>query len=112
MFYVNGRTVTCGNKTVRFAFRVMKTVPFGDRLIVLLEIPDGNKTVNNICCLDGEGKRVWRSFPLEKKYPEIRVFPYEDMTLSGGRLYAFDIYCRRFELDPRTGDVLGYTITR
>lgn len=112
MFTVKGKTVSNGTKTVRFRYRVQKTLPFGDRLIVLLDIPEGDPTRNNIYCLTHDLRVAWRSEPPEKKYPDILVLPYVDILMINGELIAFDMYCRRFQIDPVAGTVLGYTITK
>lgn len=112
MFTVKGKTVSNGTKTVRFKYGAQKALPFGDRLIVLLDIPEGDPTRNNIYCLTHDLRVAWRSEPLQKKYPGIRVLPYVDILMIDGELIAFDMYCRRFQIDPVTGKVRGYTITK
>lgn len=112
MYQINGKTISNNNNIIRFKYPVQESIPLDDRLIVLLDVPDGDKTTDNICCIDKNLKIVWRTSPLKKKYPDIKVYPYEDMILDDGLLIAFDFLCRRFQIDPKTGEVLRYTFSK
>ena len=112
MYQINGRIVSNEDKIIRFRHRVREAIPLDDRLIVLLDVPDGDKTTDNICCIDRDLKVVWRASPLKKKYPDIQVYPYEEMLLDDGLLIAFDFLGRRFQIDLKTGEVLRYTFSK
>ena len=112
MYQIHGHTISYGDNSVRFKFPVRESIPPDDNLIVLLDIPAENPTTDNICCLNSDLKIVWWTSPLKEKYPNIKICPYEDMILDDGLLIAFDFLCRRFEIDPKTGEVLRYTFSK
>ena len=111
MFEVKGGIVSNGDKSVAFKFHILKYIIINeDRIIILLDIPNVSPVINNIYCLNGNLECVWRVYPLERKYRTIRAFPYEDILLDNGELFAFDVIGRRYEINIETGDVLRYKL--
>ena len=112
-YSVKGNTIFTAKNSVFFKTNVRKVIELGmgDRIAVLLDAPENSMT-NNLLCLDSELNVLRRSEPLEKKYPKSIIYPFDEMVSIEGRLYVFDIVCRRFQIDPSNGEIIGYTVMR
>lgn len=112
MFEINGNQIRNNGHARAFRYAVGKAVPYGNLLIVLLRIPKGDATVNNICCVDASLNVVWRNERLEERFPAFRPYPFEDMFLENETLMAFDCMGRKYRIAPDTGAIQGYTVSR
>ena len=101
---VNGKVIKC------FKFEIRNIIEYGDEFIVLLEIPfDNNIEKNNILRVDCSGNVVWT---IDNSGYSNNIYPFEQMTLREGWLYATDFYARRFKIDIRTGKIVDMTISK
>ena len=112
-YTVKGNTIYTERNSVFFKYNVRKVleIGLGKRIVVLLDVPD-KTVINNLLCLDSDLNVVWRSEPLEKKYPDRIIYPFEEMVVIEDKLFAFDIVCRRYQIDPENGSVLDYQIMK
>ena len=104
----NGNVLSNGEKHVRLIHKIKMILRNGDTTVVLLDVPESERLLNNICCFDKDLNIMWRSEPLEKLYPNLLLLPYEDICIRDGYLYAWDFYCRSFQIDLNNGKVLGF----
>ena len=101
---VNGKVIKC------FKFEIQNIIEYGDEFIVLLEIPfDNNIEKNNILRVAASGNVVWT---IENSGYSNNIYPFEQMTLRDGWIYATDFYARRFKIDIRTGKIVDMTISK
>lgn len=101
---VNSKVIKC------FEFEIRKVIEQGDEFIVLLEIPFDNESVkNNILRIDASGKVVWT---INNSGYSNNSYPFEQMTLRDGWLYATDFYARRLKVDIKTGKIVDKAISK
>ena len=101
---VNSKVIKC------FEFEIRNIIEYGDEFVVLLDIPfDNDIEKNNILRVDGSGNVVWTID--NSGYSNI-IYPFEQMTLSDGWLYATDFYARRFKIDIKTGKIVDLTLSK
>ena len=101
---VNGKVIKC------FKFEIQNIIEYGDEFIVLLEIPfDNNIEKNNILRVAASGNVVWT---IENSGYSNNIYPFEQMTLRDGWLYAIDFYARRFKVDIKTGKIIDMAISK
>ena len=101
---VNGKVIKC------FKFEIQNIIEYGDEFIVLLEIPfDNNIEKNNILRVAASGNVVWT---IENSGYSNNSYPFEQMTLRDGWLYATDFYARRLKVDIKTGKIVDKAISK
>ena len=101
---VNGKVIKL------FKFEIRKVIEQGDEFIVLLEIPFDNESVkNNILRIDASGNVVWT---INNSGYSNNSYPFEQMTLRDGWLYATDFYARRLKVDIKTGKIVDKAISK
>ena len=101
---VNGKVIKC------FKFEIQNIIEYGDEFIVLLEIPfDNNIEKNNILRVAASGNVVWT---IENSGYSNNIYPFEQMTLRDGWIYATDFYARRLKVNIKTGKIVDKTITK
>lgn len=101
---VNSKVIKC------FEFEIRNIIELGDGCIVLLEIPfDNDIEKNNILRVDGSGNVVWTIY--NSGYIN-NSYPFEQMTLKDGWLYATDFYARRVKVDIKTGKIVDMIISK
>ena len=108
MYSIRGKELLVESQSYSFDYDVRKVIPYKDRFIVLLEIPNDSDSINNIYCIDSNAKCVWRVYDLKSAGLGYKDYlPYEGMSLVEDTLIATDYYGRRFRIDPETGMILG-----
>ena len=101
---VNGKVVKC------FKFEIRNIIEHGDEFIVLLDIPfDNDIEKNNILRVAASGNVVWT---IDNSGYSKHIYPFEQMTLRDGWLYATDFYARRFKIDIKTGKIVDLTLSK
>ena len=87
-----------------FTFEIRNIIELGDGCIVLLEIPFDNEIEkNNILRVDASGNVVWK---IDNSGYSNNIYPFEQMTLRDGWLYATDFYARRLKVNLKTGKIV------
>ena len=64
---------------------------------------------NNIFSIDASGNVVWM---IDNSGYSNNSYPFEQMTLRGGWLYATDFYARRLKVDIKTGKIVDMAILK
>ena len=101
---VNDKVIKC------FKFEIQNIIEYGDEFIVLLEIPfDNNIEKNNILRVAASGNVVWT---IENSGYSNNIYPFEQMTLRDGWIYATDFYARRLKVNIKTGKIVDMTISK
>ena len=101
---VNGKVIKC------FKFEIQNIIEYGDEFIVLLEMPfDNNIEKNNILIVAASGNVVWT---IENSGYSNNIYPFEQMTLRDGWIYATDFYARRLKVNIKTGKIVDMTISK
>ena len=101
---VNGKVIKC------FKFEIRNIIEHGYEFIVLLEVPfDNENEKNNILRVDGSGNVVWT---IDNSAYSNNIYPFEQMTLRDGWLYATDFYARRVKVDIKTGKIVDMAISK
>ena len=79
------------------------------RIIVLLDIPNDDDTVDNIFALDINGKKLWRVQQLSDFNPNITKFsPYVGMSLlENGNISATNYFGMSYEISIVDGKILN-----
>lgn len=101
---VNSKVIKC------FEFEIRNIIEYAYEFVVLLDIPfDNDIEKNNILRVDGSGNVVWT---IDNSAYSNNSYPFEQMTLRDGWLYATDFYARRVKVDIKTGKIVDITISK
>ena len=101
---VNSKVIKC------FKFEIRNVIEQGDEFIVLLEIPfDNASEKDNIFRIGASGNVVWT---INNNGYSNNSYPFEQMALSDGWLYATDFYARRLKVDIKTGKIVDKAISK
>lgn len=101
--YENNKLIVNGEITRTFQFAIRDLIEVDEECIVLLEIPFDSLEKNNIIRLDRRGTVVWTI--ANSGYSKL-TYPFEQMILRDGWLYATDFYARRCKIDIRSGKIV------
>ena len=108
--YNKHQLIENGEVIKSFTFEIRNIIELGDGCIVLLEIPfDNDIEKNNILRVDASGNVVWT---IENSGYSNNIYPFEQMTLREGWLYAIDFYGRRLKVNLKTGKIVDMTISK
>lgn len=108
--YEKHQLIVNGKVIKSFKFEIRNVIEHGDEFIVLLEIPfDNESEKNNILRIDASGNVVWK---INNSGYSNNSYPFEQMTLGDGWLYATDFYARRLKVDIKTGKIVDMAISK
>lgn len=108
--YKKHQLIENGEIIKSFTFEIRNIIELVDGCIVLLEIPlDNDIEKNNILRVDGSGNVVWT---IDNSGHSNNIYPFEQMTLSDGWLYATDFYGRKLKVDIKTGKIVDLTLSK
>ena len=108
--YKRNQLIVNGKIIKSFVFEIRNMIEHGDEFIVLLDIPfDNENEKNNILRVDGSGNVVWT---IDNSGYINNSYPFEQMTLRDGWLYATDFYARRVKVDIKTGKIVDMIISK
>ena len=108
--YKKHQLIENGEIIKSFTFEIRNIIELVDGCIVLLEVPfDNDIEKNNILRVDGSGNIVWTR---DTRGYSNNLYPFEQMTLSDGWLYATDFYGRRLKVDIKTGKIVDMTLSK
>lgn len=79
------------------------------RIIVLLDVPNDDDTIDNVFALDINGKRLWRVQSLTSYNPNITQFsPYVGISeLENGNISATNYFGMSYEISIEDGKILN-----
>ena len=96
---------------VAFKQNIDKILEIKGRVVVLLDIPNDDDTIDNLFALDMNGKKLWRVQSLKDFNPEITQFsPYVGISLlENGNVSATNYFGMSYEISINDGKILnGY----
>lgn len=93
-------------KKVSFPFDIDHVIAYNETFLILLNIPENEDEINNIYCVDQNGRLLWQSEDLNEVRKGMLNLPYEAMEIKGEYLFAADFYGRCYKIDPKDGKVL------
>ena len=109
MYKAKGKKFSANGISIKFVFDIAKVIEYGEQFIILLDVPAGDDTINNIFCFNADLSVAWRAERLEAKYPIIKKYPYVGIELGKDELIAYDFLGRRFSINLSDGKINGYT---
>lgn len=102
-----------GEKNITFTLNIRDVKQAGQFVVVLLEVPNGDDTLNNIYAYDLNGKLKWQVQPVTEKFSDlVNPLPYENMFCEDNKISASDFYGRKFWIDLETGKLLDFKASR
>ena len=108
--YEKHQLIVNGKVIKSFKFEIRNIIVHDYEFIVLLEIPfDNESEKNNILRIGASGNVVWA---INNSGYSNNSYPFEQMTLRDGWLYATDFYARRFKIDIKTGKIVDLTLSK
>lgn len=108
--YKKHQLIENGEIIKSFTFEIRNIIELVDGCIVLLEVPfDNDIEKNNILRVDGSGNIVWT---IDNSGYSNNIYPFEQMTLRDGWIYATDFYGRRLKVDIKTGKIVDLTLSK
>ncbi|MDU1406094.1 MAG: hypothetical protein E6915_09075 [Streptococcus mitis] len=108
--YEKHQLIVNGKVIKSFKFGIRNVIEHGDAFIVLLEVSfDNESEKSNILRIDASGNVVWT---INNSGYSNNSYPFEQMTLSDGWLYATDFYGRRLKVDIKTGKIVDLTLSK
>ena len=108
--YKKHQLIVNGKVIKSFKFEIRKVIEQGDEFIVLLEVPfDNESEKNNILRIDASGNVLWT---INNSGYSNNIYPFEQMTLRDGWLYATDFYARSLKVDIKTGKIVDMAISK
>lgn len=109
--YTNNQLKVNG-RYIYFPYSIRDVQKRKDQLIVLLEVPPNDPTVDNLYAVTDQGEMAWQAQHLSEVYPLEKILPYEQMVVKEEEIRAMDFYGRCYFLDPRNGKILKRSIYR
>lgn len=110
---IENNILSLNGKKIKFSHNIRQFKTIGDDILVLLDIPSDDDTLDNIYCYFSNGIIKWQVQPLKDAFPDLKkVFPFEQMNVTDGEISATDFYGRRFVIDSKNGKILSKDIVK
>lgn len=93
-------------------YPIKKEIDFGDRKVLLLDVPIGVIYNNNVLCIDKKEQILWQITPLASFPGGVTDCPFVDIQIQKGNLILFNFCSFNFIVDPLTGKVIERKETR
>lgn len=101
-----------GIHKIEFSHIIRDVKLSGDKLIILLEIPSNDDTINNLYALNNEGVILWQAEDLKEVYNNQRLMPYEQMSIETQEIRVSDFYGRRYFINSDDGKIVKRDIMK
>ena len=108
----DNKQLIINNKAVIFSYVVKDALKIKSNVLVLLDIPMGDDTINNLYLVDRNGSIIWRSQDLREIYPSEVLLPYEMISISHNEIRAVDFYGRCYIINPMDGKIINRYVSR
>lgn len=94
-----------GDSRVSFRHEIKKTLVREELIIVLLDVPVGERDNSNVIGVDRSGDKLWEIEPVVENRE--RDSPFMNIVERGdGEIWALNWRGDEYCLDPKTGEVL------
>jgi len=99
---------------ISFKQNIDKILEVKGRVVVLLDIPNDDDTIDNIFALDMTGQKLWRVQSLSEFNPNISQFsPYVGMNLlENGNISATNYFGMNYEISISDGKILNSSLAK
>jgi len=104
-----GKNIIVHGNSIDFSHEIRQVEIIKNKVIVLLEIPHNDNTLDNIYALSDTAEVIWRVKKLIVDYPRL---PYEQMVIQGDEIRATDFCGRRVFISENTGQILKKDIVK
>ena len=99
-------------KSIKFDHNIDEIKVINDGVLVLLDIPVDDETLDNIYFVSSDGDILWRiAEPKDLNYGKDRS-AYIGFTISDEGNWAIDFFGRSFSFDINTGKIIGIAFVR
>lgn len=111
-FEENRLCLPSGN--VSFKHNIDDILETKGKIIILVDIPNDDETVDNIFAMDINGKKLWRVQSLTNYNPDITQFsPYVGISLmENGNISATNYFGMSYEISIEDGKILGGQLSK
>lgn len=100
------------NNKIVFDHNIRYVIEVNATLIVLLQIPNNVRYLNNIFGINKTGEIKCRIQNVGDVFPIKNQLPFENLMVNGTDVYVSDFYGRRFLLNPINGKILSSDVVR
>jgi len=109
-----GNKLTLPFNKISFKQNIDKILEAKGRIVVLLDIPNDDDTIDNIFALDINGNKLWRVQSLKDYNSNITQFsPYVGINLlENGNISATNYFGMSYEISVTDGKILNATLTK
>lgn len=99
---------------ISFKQNIDKILEVKGRIIVLLDIPNDDDTIDNVFALDMNGKKLWRVQPLSEFNKEVTRFsPYVGIAeMENGNISATNYFGMSYEISINDGKILDSYLSK
>lgn len=104
--------MTIGSYKRQFTHLIRDAILFDNKIVVLLEIPFNDNTINNIYAVNRKCDILWQSEDISRVYKNQLLLPYEQMVVENGEIRASDFYGRRYYINGDNGKIIKRDIIK
>lgn len=109
-YTITGSKLNVGEKCVSFSHAIRDVKEISNILVVLLDIPSNDNSVDNLYAVNEKGDIVWDVQHIAEVYPTERILPYEQIVIKDQEIRAMDFYGRCYFINPSDGKILKRVI--
>ena len=100
------------NNKIVFDYNIRYVKEVNDTLIVLLEIPNNIRYLNNVFGINENGEIKWRIQSGGDVFPIKNQLPFENLMVNGTDIFVSDFYGRRFSINQTNGEIFSSDVVR
>ena len=100
------------NNKIVFDQNIRYVKEVNDTLIVLLEIPNNIRYLNNVFGINKNGEIKWRIQSFGDVFPIKNQLPFENLMVNGTDIFVSDFYGRRFSINQTNGEIFSSDVVR
>lgn len=93
-------------------YKVLETIYYEGRKVILLEPVSIDEPVNNIYCIDKNNNIIWQVESVTEKFKDKINMPYEGMSHHGHVITAANFIGVGYDIDIETGKIIRSHIVK
>ena len=101
-----------GKMNISNRYKIIQTIYYGDRKIILLEPVSIAEPLNNIYCVDENNNILWQVEGVIEKFKNKTNMPYEGMSSQGHIITAANYIGVSYDIDIDTGKIVKSCIVK
>ena len=102
-----GNDLTIGKNIIQFDKSIQEIKVVNNVIIVLLNTPMDDHTLDNVYGVNFSGKILWRIQEPNKELIGSLRYPYVGISNNENKVGVIDFYGRRFFIDEMNGRIIG-----